>query len=157
MFKVKSSCTSGLLVYWPHLLHISDHFAYSQVNNGFKCSSQNWIGAGSLFFTDRQVKLRTPDRFVRPLSVYSMGDESSDEMKLSPTRKKTDIWVLFYFFLRHAEKRVYFFPKSVVFQPQNNQDFKKSPTRKSHEGFFFSFFPLTRHKNLSLNRWQCHN
>ncbi len=28
---------------------------------------------------------------IRPLSVYSMGNESSDEMKLSSTRKKTYI------------------------------------------------------------------
>ena len=32
----------------------------------------------------------------RPLSVYSMGDKSFDEMKLSDKKKLSDIWVLVY-------------------------------------------------------------
>ena len=34
--------------------------------------------------------------YMRPLSVYSMDDESFDEMKLCLARKKTDIWVVFF-------------------------------------------------------------
>ncbi len=52
---------------------------------------------------------------VRPLSVYPMGDKSSDEMKLSVTRKKPDIWVLFYFF-----------------PPTSWEERKMSPTRKKN-------------------------
>ncbi len=27
----------GLIVYWPQLVHIRNHFAYFQVNDYFKC------------------------------------------------------------------------------------------------------------------------
>ena len=81
---------------------------------------------------------------LRPLSVYSMGDESSDEMNFSPTRKKTDIWVLFYFFLRHAKKTVIFFPKSVDFLSKNNQNLQNVSNKKKKSDawiFCFNFFP----------------
>ncbi len=93
--------------------------------------------------------------FLRPLSVYLMGHESADEMKLSLTEKKIDIWVLFYFFLPHAEKRVhvYSFPKSVVFsapkQPKFSKCLRQEKIWPMKFVFFFSFlFPPTKHRNI---------
>ena len=60
---------------------------------------------GTFRLTERgyvEMKVKLILKSLRPLSVYSMGDESSHEMKLSLTGLKN--------FLRHAERRVYFFP-----------------------------------------------
>ena len=86
---------------------------------------------------------------IRPLSVYSMGGESSDEMKLSPMRKKKLTFELYFIFSSDMLRKEYFFPKSVVFLPKTNHDFQKSPTRKTPEGFFL-FFPLRQGTKTSV-------
>ena len=47
--------------------------------------SEMWFKGG---LTCSMVVMDDKGPSVRPLSVYSMGDKSSDEIKLSPMRKK---------------------------------------------------------------------
>ena len=87
-----------------------------------ECPSENALKLGTILPLSYQAFIFYPIwdkvvRFLRTLSIYSMGDESSNEMKLSPMREKNDpmrekndIWVLFYFFPRYAEKKVFFPP-----------------------------------------------
>ena len=60
-----------------------------------------------------------------------MGDKSSDEVKLCPTRKK-NLTFEYYFFSQHAENSTYFSPKSVVFLPQKNQNFQNISDKKKN-------------------------
>ncbi len=53
--------------------------------------------------------------YVRRHSVYSFVHDSSDELKMCPTRKKTDIQVFFIFFPPTCKKKIIFFTKSVAF------------------------------------------
>ncbi len=75
---------------------------------------------------------------LRPCSVYSMVDESSDEPKL--------------FFLRHSNKLGGFFYqmgrisiKILSKSPENKPNF---PTAAIEKIFIFYFFPPTKGKNL---------
>ncbi len=91
---------------------------------------------------------------------------SSDAVKLCPTRKKIDISLFFYFFLRHAQKSKDFFPKLHQFQwnlfiftikshfPTYFFYFFLRPESKCK--FLFLFFSLrwgTKHPCRSLSTW----
>ena len=62
---------------------------------------------------------------IRPLSVYSMGNESSDEMKMCPMRKK-NIWGFILFFSCNTLKREYkIFSQSGSFSAPEQPKFSK--------------------------------
>ncbi len=61
-------------------------------------------------------------------------------------RKKSNIWILFYFFHRHAEKRVYLFPKSLVFQL--SKYLWQEEKLWLLKFFLLIFFPMTKHRKL---------
>ncbi len=68
---------------------------------------------------------------VRPLSVYSVGDESSEGMKLS--QMKVNNWHLSFILFFPLTCWVCVSPKLEVFLTQNNKYFKMSPTRKKSD------------------------
>ncbi len=110
------------------------------------------VSSVDIQFVNRQLLIESAGTFllVRPLSGYSMGDESSDEVKLCPMRKKLTFEFYFIFSSDMLRRQYIFFPKSVVFLPPNNQAFQNISTKKKIWllNFLFYFFPPTRHKNL---------
>ncbi len=74
-----------------------------------------------------------------------MFDESSDKMKLAPTRKKNWLLSFFYFFLRHYQKEEILFYKSVVILLKNRQNMLKLFLFSRHEPASKFFFYFLRH------------
>ena len=77
-----------------------------------------------------ETKLQHIFLMLRPCSVYSMVDESSDEPKLFPTRKKVDSQA--FFFLRHSKKLGHFYRIgriSIEILAKSTQNHLNFPTR----------------------------
>ena len=89
----------------------------------------------------------------KPSWIYSMVDESSDELKLFLSRKKLTFKLFFYFFLRHSKKFGDFFAKSVEFLLQNHWNLLKITQisrRQPASRFLFFIFFLRQRKNTSV-------
>ena len=79
---------------------------------------------------------------VRPLSVYSMGDESSNEIKLSPTRKKKQTFEFYFIFPPTWWEDSNFFPQIGSFSVQKQPKSSKCLRQYLTPGILFLFFFL---------------
>ncbi len=75
-------------------------------------------------------------KLIRAFALYSMTDKSSDELKLSPTRKLTIHFFSFFF-----QRKEGFFTQSVAFLSENRHNNEKCLTSWLLKVFilFFSF------------------
>ena len=111
-----------------------------------------------IWFTDwiELILNKTWDNFVlRQHSLYSLVNDSSDELKMCPTRKKKLTFVCFFIFSSDMTKSVGFlFTKSVVFSSKNGQNRQKM-SDMSHlwDLYFYFFFPPTWLKNPYRDSW----
>ncbi len=87
--------------------------------------------------------------YLRPCTVYSMGDGSFDEPKLFPTGKKLTFKLSFIFSFNIIKKFGDFFTESVSFLLKNHRNILNIAriSRRQPASRFLYFFPPTKEKN----------